>query len=98
MNREPIRVPAFPGPPKPAPPRPPVGRRAPDPRAGTRQLNVRVAVALLDRYAGLVRDLGDEGFTTSTTELVYALLHAGPQPPMTREPPSVAGARPRPDA
>ncbi len=50
-----------------------------DPRGGTRQLNVRVLAPLLERYKRLVRDLEDEGFETSVTELVHALLLAGPE-------------------
>jgi hypothetical protein len=52
-----------------------------NPRGGTRQLNVRVLAPLLARYKRLVRDLDDEGFDTSITELVHALLHAGPRTP-----------------
>ena len=55
--------------------RSPMAPAALDPRAGTRQLNVRVLAPLLARYKRLVRDLEDEGFETSTTELVHALLH-----------------------
>jgi hypothetical protein len=59
----------------------PSAPRAPqhlNPRDGTRQLNVRVLAPLLARYKRLVRDLDDEGFETSVTEIVHALLLAGP--------------------
>jgi hypothetical protein len=49
-----------------------------DPRAGARQLNVRVLIPLLQHYQRLLRDLEAEGFRTSMTELTHALLHAGP--------------------
>ena len=47
-------------------------------RAGARQLNVRVLLPLRDRYKGLLRDLDDQGFDTTMSELVQALLHDGP--------------------
>ena len=59
---------------------PPEQDRAPsciaelDPRGGTRQLNVRVLVPLMERYRGLVRDLDAAGYGTSLTELVQAVL------------------------
>ena len=52
-----------------------------DVRAGTRPLSVRVLVPLLTRYKRLVRDLDDEGFETTLTEVVHALLLAGPDTP-----------------
>lgn len=51
------------------------------PKAGTRQLNVRVLAPLSGRYKRLVRDLDDGGFETSLTKLTHALLYAGPQTP-----------------
>lgn len=55
----------------------------PLPHAGTsaravRQLNVRIDATLLDRYRLLLRDCEDAGITIAMTELVHALLHAGP--------------------
>jgi len=52
-----------------------------DLKAGTHQLNVRVLAPLLGHYKKLVRDLEDDGFDTSLTELMHALLHAGPRTP-----------------
>jgi hypothetical protein len=72
---------------RPSRPRPPRGhgRRAPvdgsgNPYAGagTRQFNTRLLEPLHQRYMRLVRDLADEGYDTSMTELVHALLHEGP--------------------
>lgn len=51
--------------------------------AGTRQFNTRLLEPLHRRYMRLVRDLADEGYTTSMTELLHALLHDGP--PSTAE-------------
>jgi len=50
-------------------------------RAGTRQINVRVLAPLLVHYKTLLRDLDDDGFETSLTELMHALLYAGPRTP-----------------
>ncbi len=36
---------------------------------------------LLLRYKRLLRDLDDEGFDSTLTELVHALLHEGPGTP-----------------
>ncbi len=47
--------------------------------AGTTSLTVRVVVPLHARYRRLVRDLEDEGYRTSSTELFHALLHFGPK-------------------
>ncbi len=47
--------------------------------AGTTSLTVRVVVPLHARYRRLVRDLEDEGYRTSSTELFHALLHFGPE-------------------
>ena len=52
----------------------------PGPRA-VRQLNVRVDATLLDRYRGLLRACEDAGIAIAMTELVHALLHAGPATP-----------------
>jgi hypothetical protein len=46
--------------------------------AATRQFNTRLLQPLHRRYMRLVRDLADEGYETSMTELVHALLHEGP--------------------
>src|SRR4051794_39537981 len=43
--------------------------------AATRQFNTRLLEPLHRRYMRLVRDLADEGYETSMTELVHALLH-----------------------
>jgi hypothetical protein len=40
-----------------------------------------VMAPLLARYKRLVRDLDDEGFDTTVTELVHALLESGPATP-----------------
>jgi hypothetical protein len=50
-------------------------------RTPTRPLSVRVMHPLIDHYKKLVRELEDTGFDTTVTELVHALLHAGPQMP-----------------
>jgi hypothetical protein len=47
--------------------------------AGTTSLNVRLLVPLHARYRRLVRELEDEGYRTSSTELFHALLHFGPE-------------------
>lgn len=47
--------------------------------AGTQSLNVRILVPLHARYRKLVRDLEEEGYRASATELFQALLHFGPQ-------------------
>jgi hypothetical protein len=67
-------------------PRPPRGRTRsatlddgnPYVGAATRQFNTRLLEPLHQRYMRLVRDLADEGYDTSMTELVHALLHEGP--------------------
>jgi hypothetical protein len=46
--------------------------------AGTTSLNVRILVPLHNRYRKLVRELEDEGYKSSATELFHALLHFGP--------------------
>ena len=43
-----------------------------------RQLNVRVDATLLERYRLLLRDCEDVGVVIAMTEVVHALLHAGP--------------------
>ncbi len=77
----------------PAPNRPsltlddPLAGRAPEPSAApnpyegapSRQFNTRLLVPLHERYARLVRALKDEGFETTTTEVVHALLDEGPR-------------------
>lgn len=57
--------------------------QARDPYAGapSRQYNTRLLEPLHARYVQLVRDLEDEGYRTTMTELVHALLDAGPQTP-----------------
>jgi len=51
-----------------------------DPYAGapSRQYNTRLLEPLHSRYVQLVRDLEDEGYRTTMTEIVHALLDAGP--------------------
>lgn len=71
-------------PPVPPAQAPPAG----DPYAGAamRQFNTRVLEPLHARYAQLVRQLADEGYPTSVTEVLHALLDAGPTTPdQTRE-------------
>ncbi len=46
--------------------------------AGTTSLNVRILVPLHNRYRKLVRELEDERYRSSATELFHALLHFGP--------------------
>ena len=48
-------------------------------RAGTRQLNLRVAVLLHERYRCLLRSCEDAGLDTSLTEILHALLYEGPE-------------------
>jgi hypothetical protein len=48
-------------------------------RAATKPLSVRLMAPLLLRYKRLLRDLDDEGFDSTLTELVHALLHQGPR-------------------
>jgi hypothetical protein len=50
-------------------------------RTPTRPLSVRVMAPLVARYKRLARDLDDEGFDTTVTELVHALLESGPATP-----------------
>jgi len=54
-----------------------------DPYAGaaTRQANMRLLEPLHTRYMHLVRELGDDGYRTSLTEVMHALLDAGPETP-----------------
>jgi hypothetical protein len=65
-------------------PKPPAARNPPAPQnnpyagAATRQFNTRLLEPLHRRYMRLVRDLADDGYETSMTELVHALLHEGP--------------------
>jgi hypothetical protein len=79
MTREPIRVPGFPSE-ETAASSP--GESRPQPalstRAGAKQLNVRILLPLRERYKRLLRDLDDQGFDTTMSELVQALLHDGP--------------------
>ena len=51
-----------------------------DPYAGaaSRQVNTRLLEPLHARYMQLVRELGDDGYQTSFTELLHALLEDGP--------------------
>ena len=81
--RPPARVPGFKAPNEPdaAPPAPPVEQRTVDlsPRAGAKQLNLRLALGLDTRYRRLLRDCRDAGIDTSMTELVHALLNEGPR-------------------
>jgi hypothetical protein len=62
---------------KPRRPTPEVPR---DPYAGaaSRQVNTRLLEPLHSRYMQLVRELGDEGYPTSFTEILHALLDDGP--------------------
>lgn len=46
--------------------------------AGTRQVNTRLLEPLHTRYVLLVRELDDEGYRTSLTEILHALLEEGP--------------------
>jgi hypothetical protein len=84
------RVPGFPQPssdraPDPTPEQPaqipPVQGPVFDRRAGTKQLNVRLVVELLDRYRGLARSLVDRGYETTLSELIHAVLLSGPSNP-----------------
>ena len=82
--RTPRRVPGFPPPqagatqpePTDASGVPPIA--TPIRTAGSRQLSIRVAQPLHLRYRHLLRDLEDVGIESSMTELVNALLQAGP--------------------
>jgi hypothetical protein len=49
--------------------------------APSRQFNTRLLVPLHERYARLVRQLADDGFETTVTEIVHALFHEGPSDP-----------------
>lgn len=51
-----------------------------DPYAGaaTRQVNMRLFEPLHSRYMRLVRDLADDGYRTSLTEVMHAMLDTGP--------------------
>jgi hypothetical protein len=46
--------------------------------ARARHFNMRLLDPLRDRYAALVRELGDQGIETNVTELIHALLAEGP--------------------
>ncbi len=81
--RPPTRLPGFTAqnearPAAAATPSPQIGDALLSPRAGTRQLNLRLALALHQRYRRLLRDCEDAGIDTSMTELIHALLHQGP--------------------
>jgi hypothetical protein len=81
--RPPTRVPGFTtqneaGPAAAAAHSKPVGDVSLSPRAGSRQLNLRLALGLHQRYRRLLRDCEDEGIDTSMTEIIHALLHQGP--------------------
>ncbi len=54
-----------------------------DPYMGvpSRTFNMRLLDPLHNRYASLTRRLADQGVQTSTTELVTALMHYGPEDP-----------------
>jgi hypothetical protein len=43
-----------------------------------RLITVRLMRPLIVQYHDLVRDLERDGYTTSVTELLHALMHAGP--------------------
>lgn len=58
--------------------RPAGGEVNPYAGAGTTSLNVRILVPLHLRYRKLVRELEDESYKSSATELFHALLHFGP--------------------
>lgn len=45
---------------------------------GTRALNLRLQVALHERYRGLLRTSEENGIKTSLSEIVHALLLDGP--------------------
>jgi hypothetical protein len=47
-------------------------------RAETRQLNPRLLLPLHERYRRLLRECEDAGVDASMTEVIHALLHAGP--------------------
>ena len=49
------------------------------PMAPRRTLNARVSADLLERYARLLGGLRGDRLDTSMTEVVHALLHAGPR-------------------
>lgn len=75
---------AGPGPAPPARPAPPIPASAPrDPYAGagTKQVNTRLLEPLHTRFVLLVRQLDDEGYRTSLTEILHALLEEGPDTP-----------------
>lgn len=84
------RPPGFADPPDTPPPpieaRPPLAvapvapERARDPYAGaaSRQVNTRLLEPLHTRYMQVVRELEDDGYKTSFTELLHALLDTGP--------------------
>jgi hypothetical protein len=68
----------------PAPPKSKPRRATPEvPRdpyagAGSRQVNTRLLEPLHSRYMQLVRELSDDGYPTSFTEILHALLDDGP--------------------
>jgi hypothetical protein len=51
---------------------------APYAGAGSRQVNTRLLEPLRSRYTQLVRELGDDGYPASFTEILHALLDDGP--------------------
>lgn len=57
--------------------------RSRDPYAGapSSQVNVRLLEPLRARYVGIARELTDDGFKTTFTELLTALLDDGPATP-----------------
>ncbi len=82
--RPPTRVPGFTAqneasPAAAATPSPQIGDFSLSPRAGTRQLNLRLALGLHQRYRRLLRECEDAGTDTSMTELIHALIHQGPE-------------------
>ncbi len=77
------RVPGFPDQP-PAAPAPSSPSAALSPRAGTRQLNVRVPASLLRRRKQAIAELDEVGFETNLTEVIQALLHQADDAPDIR--------------
>lgn len=75
--------PADPPPTKPSRPKtaPPSPAANPYRDAPARQLNIRLLEPLNQRYRKLLRALDDAGEPTTMTELLHALLHAGPTEP-----------------
>ena len=81
--RPPARVPGFRAPNEPdaEPPAALDHSRATglSPRAGTKQLNLRLSLGLDHRYRALLRACDDAGVETSMTEVLHALLNEGPR-------------------